>query len=157
MKRMSTASMSMSLWQPISVLPSQLPFRGSHLSSPEMHLVAAILEDAWHCVLRNLDARRGRRRHEFTDAHEWFFDDRRDWPFACANVCDLLMLDMRAVRDSLQEAIARRKAGQPELETPVLPLEEPRRRNPVSRDSNQPRDDQSNDRERFEVVVWDEA
>jgi hypothetical protein len=33
-------------------------------------------------------------------------DDRRDWPFAFLNVCDLLALDANAVRQSLRDQLA---------------------------------------------------
>ena len=93
MKHLSAAFNTTPLWEPMFVLPSQLPLRGSYLNSPEMHLVAAIFEDAVHCVLRNVGIRRGRRWYEYLEARDWIMDDRRDWPFAFANVCELLTLE----------------------------------------------------------------
>lgn len=69
--------------------------------SPEARLVVAILEDAVQCVLDNVQAPPGPRRREFLQARAWFLDDRRDWPFAFANLCDVLNLDVRAVREHL--------------------------------------------------------
>ena len=158
MKPMLTACTAMPLWEPAFVLPSQLPMRGSQLRSPEMHLVAAILEDAWSCILRNLDARRGRRWHEFLDARDWFFNDRRDWPFAFANVCELLMLDATAVRESLLAVIADRcgETGGAGGKPPV-PCDRPSGWSTPVQPRPQPTDNRSRDQERFEIVVWDEA
>lgn len=89
------------LWQPVAVLPSQLADRRNGLHSPEMRLVAAMFEDARRSVFRHADARRGPRRREFLAACDWLLDDSRDWPFAFANVCDLLGLDAAAVRQFL--------------------------------------------------------
>ncbi len=156
MKQPSTAYNTTPLWEPVFVLPSQLPLRGNYLNSPEMHLVAAIFEDAVHCVLRNTGVRRGRRWYEYLEARDWIMDDRRDWPFAFANICELLTLDVTAVRESLRDVLAGDQRG---ADTP--------RNQPFgpSRGWNPPRcDDQrvsgdtaSSDRERYEIVLWDEA
>jgi len=155
MKHTSTAYKSAPLWEPISLLPSQLPLRGSYLSSPEMHLVAAIFEDAVNCLLRDVSPRRGRRWYEFLEARDWIMDDRRDWPFAFANVCELLTLDVTAVRESLGHVLVtdHTKADNSRDE-PVggsgswdTPAAEPHRAG----------DSESPERERFDVVVWDEA
>jgi len=86
--------------QPLELLPSQLPRREGPRRCPEMRLVAAVLEDA----IRSVHTGRSRRRpsrFEFQAARAWLLDDSRDWPFAFANVCDLLGLDATAVRRSL--------------------------------------------------------
>jgi len=151
MKQSSIAYNATPLWEPMFVLPSQLPQRGGYLNSPEMHLVAAIFEDAVHCVLRNVGTRRGRRWYEFLEARDWIMDDRRDWPFAFANVCELLTLDVTAVRESLSRVLApdHTKADSSRDESPREPHgwnEQPRRD-----------EDESSERERFQVVLWDEA
>jgi hypothetical protein len=151
MKHPSSAYNATPLWEPIFVLPSQLPLRDNYLNSPEMHLVAAIFEDAVHCLLRNAGARRGRRWYEFMEARDWIMDDRRDWPFAFANVCELLTLDVTAVRESLHEALTEdSKADNGRDDRP--------------HGSNNPGDERHSsseaeplEHERFEVVVWDEA
>lgn len=89
------------LWQPVGLLPSQLASRKNRAHSPEMRLVAAILESALRSVVRNANARRGPRRREFIETCYWLLDDGRDWPFAFANVCDLLGLEASAVRQWL--------------------------------------------------------
>jgi hypothetical protein len=89
------------LLQPLSLLPSQTALRDIANLSPEMRLVVAILEDAVRSVVRYGNPRRRREHVEFLQARAWLLDDSRDWPFAFANVCDLLGLDVRAVRQSL--------------------------------------------------------
>jgi hypothetical protein len=37
-----------------------------------------------------------------SEAFEWIESDRRDWLFAFANVCDLLGIDTKAVRERLR-------------------------------------------------------
>jgi hypothetical protein len=69
-------------------------------------LIAAMLEDAVHCVLRNGGIRRGPRWRELIEALDWVLDDTREWPFAFANVCDVLMLDAAAVREELWRNVA---------------------------------------------------
>lgn len=94
----------------VGLLPSQL-LGARHAFSPEMRLVAAILEDAVHCVLQNVGARSGTRWREFIAARNWLLDEARDWPFAFANICDLVGLDAAAVRSQLQEALHAPAAG----------------------------------------------
>ena len=154
MRYPSTAYNSTPLWEPMFVLPSQLPARGSYLNSPEMHLVAAIFEDAVHCVVRNAGVRRGRRWYEFLEARDWIMDDRRDWPFTFANICELLTLDVTAVRESLRNALAadhtKRDSSLDEPPRPPHGWNAPGER-------QRPADNDSAEHERFEVVVWDEA
>ena len=155
MKHLSSAFNTTPLWEPMFVLPSQLPLRGSYLNSPEMHLVAAIFEDAVHCVLRNVGIRRGRRWYEYLEARDWIMDDRRDWPFAFANICELLTLDITAVRESLRGVLAATHVKSDSSR------DEPRREPPgwnAPGDEHQlPGDADSSEHERFEVVGWDEA
>src|SRR5437870_5754151 len=87
-----------SVWEPASLLPAQCARRGSPPQCGELRLVAAVFEEALRCILRNAGAHCGRRWREFEEAQSWFKDDRRDWPFAFANVCEFLALDASAVR-----------------------------------------------------------
>ncbi len=107
-----TAAKGAALWRPVAVLPSQLAHNNWRQCSPEMRLVAAMLEDAVLSVTRLSGTRRGRRRREFLDAWNWLWNERRDWPFAFKNVCDLLALDASAVRRRVQRALALRAAEQ---------------------------------------------
>ncbi len=93
-------------FEPVVLLPSQLASSSSQ-SIPELKLVAAILEDALLCINRRASARRGRRRREFMDAWHWLWNDRRDWPFAFRNVCDLLEIDAAAVRQHVRHVHSR--------------------------------------------------
>ena len=111
-KRVATASTAAALWRPAVVLPSQVEHTNWRRRSPEMQLVAAILEDALLSIRRRAGARRGRQRREFIDAWNWLWNERRDWPFAFRNVCDLLALDASAVRRCVQRALVTRGAEQ---------------------------------------------
>ena len=137
------------------VLPSQLPPHDSHLRSPEMHLMAAVFEDAVRCVLRNAGARRARGWYEYLEARDWILDDRRDWPFAFANVCEMLSLDIAAVRESLRDVLAvyRVNSDRPRNK----PTKEPRTLRPRRDEQQVSGDTATAERERFDVVVWDEA
>jgi hypothetical protein len=94
------------MWELATLLPSQVSTNHGRTHRPELHLVAAIFEDALHCVLRNVGAGRSRKRREFLDACDWFWSDDHDWPFAFANICDLLAIDGAAVRETLRAYIA---------------------------------------------------
>jgi hypothetical protein len=105
MKQTSVAYNLTSLWEPAVILPSQTIDRRRLARMPEMRLVAAMFDDAVECVVRNVDARCGARRRQFLEARDWLWDDTRGWPFAFANVCDLLGLDATAVRERLETIV----------------------------------------------------
>lgn len=109
MKGTSSLAGAERLWEPAVLLPSQFPQRNGHVRTAEIRLAAAVLEDALRCMLRNVEVSSGPRRQEFVDAREWFWDENHDWPFAFANVCDLLALDASAVRESLQSIVGSRR------------------------------------------------
>lgn len=75
-----------------------LPY-GTRVCLPEISLVTAIFEDAVRCVQR---ASRGVTHRRSSEAFEWIASERRDWPFAFVNVCDLLGVDVNAVRRRLR-------------------------------------------------------
>ena len=106
----SRAERSMTpLWEPATILPQQFAPASFHRRAPEMRLVAAILEDALQCISRNTGSPHGRRRREFIEACRWLFqDDHRDWPFTFNNICDLLGLNVVAVRERVLRAIGGR-------------------------------------------------
>ena len=89
------------LLEPLAILPSQTVRRGIIMRSPEIRLVVAVLEDAVRVVTQDPSGLRGRGLGEFLEARTWLLDDDREWPFAFANVCDLLGLDVTAVRQQL--------------------------------------------------------
>src|SRR5215471_21855214 len=86
-----------------ALVPSSLLDRHAGFQSAEVRLAAAVFEDALRCVTRNVDRRSGPRWQEFVDACDWIWNERRDWPFAFGNVCGLLELDPKAVRERLEE------------------------------------------------------
>ncbi len=94
-----------SLWQPAVLLPSQAVHPAARQRCGEVRLVAAVFEDALQCVIKNARARRGPRRRNFVEARDWFRNDSREWPFAFANVCDLLALDANAVREHIERLV----------------------------------------------------
>jgi hypothetical protein len=109
MKRTSVAHNRTPLREPV-ILPSQNVSRRL-ARMPEMRLVAAILNDAVERVVCNVGARCGTPRREFLEARDWLWDDTRGWPFAFANVCDLLGLDATAVRERLEMIIPGQRRG----------------------------------------------
>jgi hypothetical protein len=113
MKQMSVANNLTPLWEPAVILPSQTIDRRL-ARMPEMRLVAAMFDDAVECVVRNVDARCGARRRQFLEARDWLWDDTRGWPFAFANVCDLLGLDATAVRERLETIVPGQRRGSEE-------------------------------------------
>ncbi len=96
----------MGLCEPEILLPTQVAASSGTEHRPALELVAAMLEDALRCVLRNVGARRGPKRRQFVEACNWFLDDRREWPFAFVNVCELLGIDAAAVRQTLRPFLA---------------------------------------------------
>ena len=72
---------------------------GTRVFLPEISLIAAIFEDAVRCVQR---ASHGMTHRQFSEAVEWIASERRDWPFAFVNVCDLLGVDANTVRKRLR-------------------------------------------------------
>ena len=111
MRQTATAPRVAPLWEPATVLPSQVGGNHGRAHRPELHLVSAIFEDALHCVLHNVSARGGRKRREFLDACDWFWSDTQDWPFAFVNVCDLLGIEGPAVRETLRTYIIAQHAA----------------------------------------------
>ncbi|HVO24006.1 MAG TPA: hypothetical protein VMW56_10295 [Candidatus Margulisiibacteriota bacterium] len=105
MRQTATASWVAPLWEPATVLPSQVGDNHGRAHRPELYLVSAIFEDALHSVFHNVRARRGRKRREFLDACDWFWSEAHEWPFAFVNVCDLLGIEGRTVRDTIRAYI----------------------------------------------------
>ena len=77
---------------------ARAPRRRTNAYAPEMRLVLALFDDAIRSAARNPDACKRRERHDCLDARAWMLNNDREWPFAFANVCDLLGLDADAVR-----------------------------------------------------------
>ena len=150
MRQTATAQRVVPLWEPATVLPSQVGTNHGRAHRPELHLISAIFEDALHCVLRNVGARRGRKRREFLEACDWFWSDDTEWPFAFVNVCDLLGIEGGAVREMLRTYIVTRHG--PSQAAPYLARHWGRR---MLRQSTP--EGQLTPRQRLEITGWDEV
>jgi hypothetical protein len=83
------------MFSPITLLPSQLRDRTG--DCPERRLVAAVMEDAIALIRRQAKGPDAAREA----ALEWVRADDREWPFSFVNLCDVLRLDVDAVREAL--------------------------------------------------------
>src|ERR1043166_5348011 len=96
-----------SAWSSASVLPLQMVARTGFGRLPEVRLLAAVLEDALQCVVRNAGTGSRMHRRQLRDACEWIFGEgEAEWPFAFENVCGVLGLDTAAVRSRVQEILS---------------------------------------------------
>ena len=149
MRQTATAERAAPLWEPVMVLPSQVGTNHGRAHRPELHLVSAIFEDALHCVLNNVGARRGRKRREFLDACDWFWSNNQEWPFAFVNICDLLGIEGPAVRETLRTYIAAQHAA----DAATRPARHWGRR--MLRHGTS--DGQLSPRQRLALTMWDEV
>ena len=156
MRQASVETAAEPLWQPEFLLPSQINSRKLHLDLPELQLVAAILEDAIHCVERNAHTRDRRRAREYRDAREWLLDDRRDWFFSFHNVCELLSIDSRAVRVWVLKLLDRQHRPASNVDPRCIRSDRPVEQRDVPA-RQPPRGERSPHQERFERLGWDEV
>jgi hypothetical protein len=101
------------LFEPVVILPSQIAAAApwvSHTSGP-IALMLAILEDAVRCVERGRRRRHPGIRTQAAEAEAWMRCDSREWPFAFASICDVLGLDVDAVRARFLAAPEQRTGG----------------------------------------------
>ncbi|MBI2985271.1 MAG: hypothetical protein HYY45_00745 [Deltaproteobacteria bacterium] len=91
------------LFQPDTLLPAQYleTFRRKAHLEPEKRLLLAVLEDAIACFQKYLFARDSKGRTLFREAEEWILEEGSDWLFSFENICELLGLDPRYVRQGL--------------------------------------------------------
>ena len=151
MRQTATAQRVAPMWEPATMLPSQVSTNHGRTHRPELHLVSAIFEDALHCVLRNVGAGRGRKRREFLAACDWFWSDDHEWPFAFANVCDLLAIDSAAVRETLRAYLVAQH------DQSGSPAGYPARHWGRRMLRHGPYDGQLSPRQRLEITRWDEV
>ncbi len=156
MREATAETASERLWQPEVLLPSQINSRKLYMDLPELQLVAAILEDAIHCVERYAHTRDRRRAREYRDAREWLLDDRRDWLFSFHNVCELLSLESRAVRAWVLKLLDRQGRSPSTADPRCIRSERPAERSEVPARRPPPREP-SPHQERFERLGWDEV
>lgn len=92
-----------SLFQPDTLLPDQYleTFRRKAHLEPEKRLMLAVLEDAVACFQKYLFARDSKGRALFREAEGWVIEEDSDWLFSFENICELLGLEPRYVRQGL--------------------------------------------------------
>lgn len=92
-----------SLFQPDTLLPDQYleTFRRKAHLEPEKRLMLVILEDAIACFQKYLFARDGKGKALFREAEEWVMEEGSQWLFSFENICELLELEPRYVRQGL--------------------------------------------------------
>ncbi len=111
------------LWEPAIIVPAQFVRRRGGPRSPEAWLMAAVLEDAFLCVSRNVGARDCRRRRELNEACDWFWSESQDWPFAFVPLCNVLGLEVAAVRHRVWKLVAAHHATAKAQPAAPWPLE----------------------------------
>jgi len=170
MRAASVDSASEHLWHTEPVLPAQLSSRKLYMDVPELQLVAAILEDAIHCVARHAHTRDRRQARAYGDARDWLLDDGRDHCFAFHNVCELLSLDAGAVRTRVLALLDRQDRPPTASDrrcihrdppvarhTPPAARHDVPARRPRRRDVPRPPRREDSPQERFERLGWDEV
>jgi hypothetical protein len=77
-------------------------YQSNTATTPEMRLIAAVLEDAIDCYLKNgaVSTRRGKR--IFGEAEQWIFSQDDDWFFGFENICEMLKIDPDYIRRVLR-------------------------------------------------------
>jgi len=73
----------------------------SRAISPERSLALAVLWQAFFDLRKNRFAARRRHQRLYVEAYRWAASDDRSWPYSFASLCDLLGLDVEAVRTRL--------------------------------------------------------
>jgi hypothetical protein len=89
-------------------------YRSNTAHTPEIRLIAAVLEDAIDCYLKYSSAKTRRGKRIFTEAAQWIFNRDEDWLFGFDNICEMLKLDPGYIRRVLGQNAQER-----------LPLNEP--------------------------------
>lgn len=104
-----------SLFQPDTLLPAQYfdTFRRKAQLEPEKRLMLAVLEDAIACFQKYAAARDGKSKAMFRDAEAWIVEENRDWLFSFDNICEVLGMDPRYVRQGLLRWKEAKLAGLP--------------------------------------------
>ncbi|MGB7946540.1 MAG: hypothetical protein WCH75_02550 [Candidatus Binatia bacterium] len=86
--------------------------RSTMAYTPEMRLIASVLEDAIDCYLKYFSAKTRRGKRLFGEAEQWIFSRNDDWLFSCDNVCEMLKLDPDYIRRVLKHTTQRNLPGQ---------------------------------------------
>jgi hypothetical protein len=72
--------------------------------TPEMRLIAAVLEDAIACYLKYCSANTRRGKRIFGEAEQWIFSRDDNCFFAFENICEILKIDPDYIRRVLRHS-----------------------------------------------------
>lgn len=99
-----------SFFPPAFVLPEQFYHRPGHIdaSNGPSALMLAILEDALLCIQRQFTSAKKRDQRLAKEATAWIFNNDTRWPFACANICNTLGIDLDYLRLKVQKLTQKR-------------------------------------------------
>lgn len=75
------------------------------LLCPEARLMLAVLDNALDDLRRNARVDDVRARRQLAETRAWIEDDDTTWPYAFANICDVLGLDPSAVRRQMRAGL----------------------------------------------------
>jgi hypothetical protein len=93
-------------------------YRSNTAHTPEVRLIAAVLEDAIDCYLKYCSAKTRRGKRIFIEAAQWIFDRNEDWLFGFDNICEMLKLDPDYIRRVLKQSAQERLLNQPAVQQP---------------------------------------
>src|SRR5438552_18352925 len=103
---------------PSELVPDQmLPVQFAELlqraseRTPELRLMAAVLEDAIRTFCRCAGSRGVRSQRLFRETAEWFDSSDASWPFAFENICDALAVEPDWIRRLLTRWQSNQKAA----------------------------------------------
>lgn len=92
----------------------------------EQALMLAILDDAIACFQKYLFAQNKKGKALFREAEDWILEENSDWIFSFENICEVLELDPKYVRQGLMCWKETRLASQPKAKIYHLPSREQR-------------------------------
>ena len=92
-------------------------YRSNTAHTPEIKLIAAMLEDAIDCYLKYCSAKSRRGKRIFAEAAQWIFDRDEDWLFGFENICEMLKLDPDYIRRVVKQSAQERLLNQPSATT----------------------------------------
>lgn len=76
-------------------------YQGNYSETPEVRLVAAVLQDGINSYIKCMSARTRRGRKLVSEAEEWFLSKDEGWLFSFENVCGILNLEPDHIRRAL--------------------------------------------------------
>jgi hypothetical protein len=94
-------------------------YRSNTAHTPEIRLIAAMLQDAIDCYLKYSSARTRRGKRIYSEAAQWIFSQDDDWLFSFDNICEMLKLDpdyiRRVLTQNAQEQLRLVSSSEPQL------------------------------------------